>query len=432
MLISRPDDAGAITRLDPADSRGDGPVARPISRSPATTCPTSRRQSRRTRWPGCAPVARVAEEALLAWDGDRVSVAASCLLPQAENLSWSTWGWSCTRGTGATASAPGCWRRSTRPPAGTTGPDRARDGPGTARRRRPREAGYRYLRQPRSPARRDQLRSRCQLADRWRATRRRSPRRQARGRLLAGAVARRSTRRAASIDVAALQGRLMLDAPTGDLAVEQSSTTSTGYAARGDRTGSRPPLLLDGGAARRDRPDRRPHQTVVRADRDSHARQRVPIVSRTAEVGGLGLIGEVGRPCVRTGARAGAARHRRVERRGEHPHARGQRDSRLPAGGRLVGLQLRCRPQSPQPGDADSDAAGIEAEQRRCAGGSPARSPAGWRYWPVSIGGERAMLTGKAGRDAGSPSSRLTSTRRMSVTLAGPRDAGATITCSPL
>ncbi|WP_428995031.1 GNAT family N-acetyltransferase [Kribbella qitaiheensis] len=140
-------------------------------------------------------------------------------------------------------------------------------------------------------------------------------------------------------DIAALQSRLTLDAPTGNLAVEQQ-LYDTERVRRQEATevGPRPPLLLNGSPTRRHRPNRRPHQTVIRIERPhprpptSHNRRARPPrpPPRAAR--------EVGQPRAHKGPRASAAPHRRLERRGQHPHASGQRTTRLPPGRHLANL----------------------------------------------------------------------------------------------
>ena len=111
-----------ITRLDPADSAAmsrwyDLMVA--VTRHDVPDFPTPSRQENTARFEHPWPT--LTEEALLAWDGDRVVGAASYLMPQAVNMSMLYLELIVHRSTGAAASAPGCWRMSTRPPDGTTG-----------------------------------------------------------------------------------------------------------------------------------------------------------------------------------------------------------------------------------------------------------------------------------------------------------------------
>jgi GNAT superfamily N-acetyltransferase len=77
-----------VMRLDPADSVAmarwyDLMVA--VTRHDLPDCPAPSRREHLARFQHPWPT--VAEEAVLAWDGDRVVGAASCLLPQTENLS---------------------------------------------------------------------------------------------------------------------------------------------------------------------------------------------------------------------------------------------------------------------------------------------------------------------------------------------------------
>ena len=75
-----------ITQLDPADSVAMGQwydLMVAVTRHDLPDFPTPSRQEHTARFEHPWPT--VTEEALLAWDGERVVGAASYLLPQAEN-----------------------------------------------------------------------------------------------------------------------------------------------------------------------------------------------------------------------------------------------------------------------------------------------------------------------------------------------------------
>lgn len=77
-----------ITQLDPADSVAMGrsyDLMVAVTRHDLPDFPTPSRQEHSARFEHPWPT--FAEEALLAWDGDRVVGAASYLLPRTENLS---------------------------------------------------------------------------------------------------------------------------------------------------------------------------------------------------------------------------------------------------------------------------------------------------------------------------------------------------------
>src|SRR4051794_19822250 len=77
-----------ITRLDPADSVAMGQwydLAAAVTRHDLPDFPAPGRPEHLARFE--YPWPTLTEEALLAWDGDRVAGAASYQLPQAENLS---------------------------------------------------------------------------------------------------------------------------------------------------------------------------------------------------------------------------------------------------------------------------------------------------------------------------------------------------------
>ncbi|MFG1817002.1 GNAT family N-acetyltransferase [Kribbella sp. NPDC049174] len=282
-----------ITQLDPADSVAIGQwydVRVAVTRHDLPDFPTPSRQEHSARFEH--PLPTVTEEALLAWDGDRLVGAASYRLPQTENLSMVYLALIVhpqyrRRGIG-TRLLEEVYAAARRHRRSLIEIETVRALPGGVARD---EAGYRYLTNRAHQPGLSSIRSRCQIADgsggdeatvaeawthadgyslvQWRDT--------APGEIVG--------------DVAALQSRLMLDAPSGDLAVEQqvydaarvrgqeATELACGYrsystAARHDATGqivARTKLSFE-------------------ANDDTHARQRVTIVEPAHRGRRLGLI----------------------------------------------------------------------------------------------------------------------------------------------
>jgi GNAT superfamily N-acetyltransferase len=232
------------------------------------------------------------EEALLAWDGDRVVGAASYLLPQTENLSMVyleliVHPQHRCRGIG-TRLLEEVYAAARRHHRRLIEIQTVRALPGGVARD---EAGYRYLTNRVHQPGATSLRSRCQIADHSggdEAT-------LAEAWTHADGYSLVQWRDAAPEeileDVAALQSRLMLDAPTGDLAVEQQLYDA-------DRVRSQQATELGRGhrsystAARHDATGQIVARTKLsfEANDDTHARQRVTIVEPAHRGRRLGLI----------------------------------------------------------------------------------------------------------------------------------------------
>jgi GNAT superfamily N-acetyltransferase len=281
----RVDDAGVgIAQLDPGDSSA---MARwfelrvAVGRHDLPDFPVPGRREHLGRfeypWPG------LREEALLAWEGDRVVGAASYLLPQSENLGtlylevvvhpqYRRRG----IGTGLLEGVFAAARRDGRSLVEVEAV-RALSG-GVARD----EAGYRYLTKRGYRPGVTNIRSRCEVADQsetWRP---------ADGYSL---VQWRDVVPDEIIeDFAALQSRLMVDAPTGDLAVEQEVYDA-------DRVRRQEATQLGRGhrsystAARHDATGQIVACTKLsfESDDDACARQRVTIVEPAHRGRALGL-----------------------------------------------------------------------------------------------------------------------------------------------
>lgn len=282
-----------ITRLDPADSVAMGrwyDLMVAVTRHDLPDFPALSRQEHAARfehpWPASI------EEALLAWDGDRVVGAASYLLPQAENLSMVyleliVHPQRRRRGIG-TRLLEEVYAAARRHHRSLIEVETVRALPGGVARD---EAGYRYLTNRAHQPGMTSIRSRCQIADH-------SPAHEA---TLAEAwthadgyslVRWRDVVPEEFIeDVAALQGRLMLDAPTGDLAVEPEVYDA-------DRVRGQEATQLGRGhrwystAARHDATGQIVARTKLsfEANDGTHARQRVTIVEPAHRGRRLGLI----------------------------------------------------------------------------------------------------------------------------------------------
>jgi GNAT superfamily N-acetyltransferase len=282
-----------IAQLDPADSVAMGQwydqmVA--VTRHDLPDFPTPSRQEHTARFEH--PWPRLAEEALLAWDADRVVGVASYLLPQTENLSLVYLELIVhprhrRHGIG-TRLLEEVYAAARRHHRSLIEIQTVRALPGGVARD---EAGYRYLTSRAHQPGLTSIRSRCHLADHSigdEAT-------LAEAWTHADGYTLVQWRDAAPEeiidDVAALQSRLMLDAPTGDLAVEQQRYNA-------DRVRGQEATELGRGhrsystAARH----RATGQIVARtklsfeASEDTHARQRVTIVEPAHRGRRLGLI----------------------------------------------------------------------------------------------------------------------------------------------
>jgi GNAT superfamily N-acetyltransferase len=278
----------AIAQLDPDDSVAMGQwyeLVVAAARHDVPDSPVPSRQEHMARFE--CPLPAMIEEALLTRDGERVVGAASCLLPQTENLGMVYLELIVhpeyrRRGIGSRLleEVYAVARRHQRSlievqtvralPGGV-----ARDG-----------AGYRYLTNRAHQPGMTSIRSRCQIADDLEGDEALS---HADGYSLV--QWRDAVPEEIVEDVAALQSRLMLDAPTGELAVEQQvydvervrrqEATELG---RGHRSYST--------AARHDATGQIVARTKLafEADDDTHARQRVTIVEPAHRGQRLGLV----------------------------------------------------------------------------------------------------------------------------------------------
>jgi GNAT superfamily N-acetyltransferase len=282
-----------ITQLDPADSVAMGQwydLMVAVTRHDLPDLPTLSRQEHTARFEHPWPT--VTEEALLAWDGDRVVGAASYLLPRAENLSMVyleliVHPQHRRRGIG-TWLLEEVYAAARRHHRSLIEIETVRALPGGVARD---EAGYRYLTNRAHQPGVTSIRSRCQIAD------------HSGGDEAALAEAwthadgyslvqwRDAVPEEIIEDVAALQSRLMLDAPTGDLAVEQELYDA-------DRVRGQEATQLGRGhrwystAARHDATGQIVARTKLsfEANDDTHARQRVTIVEPAHRGRRLGLI----------------------------------------------------------------------------------------------------------------------------------------------
>jgi GNAT superfamily N-acetyltransferase len=241
-----PDDAGmTIRRLDPADSVAMGrwyDLRVVVTRHDLPDFPIPGGREHMVRFDYPWPTST--EEALLAWDSDRVVGAASYLLPRAENSSvvhlelivdprYRRRGIGTRLLTEAYAAARGNQR-------GLLEIETVRALPAAVARD---EVGYRYLTHRGHQPSVTSIRSRCPIAD---------PSDAAEAALTeawthAGGYSLVRWRDAVPDeiigDVAALQNRLMLDAPTGDLTVEHVRYDADRLRTL-DPVGPRPPVVL--------------------------------------------------------------------------------------------------------------------------------------------------------------------------------------------
>lgn len=283
----------SITPLDPADSVAIGQwyeLMVAVTRQDVPDFPTLSRREHTARFEH--PMPAVTEEALLAWDGGRVVGAASYLLPQTENLSMVYLQLTVhpqyrRRGIGNRLLEE-VYAAARRQHRSLIEIETVRALPGGVARD---EAGYRYLTNRDHQPGATSIRPRCQVADHSggdEAT-------LAEARNHADGYSLVQWRDAVPEeileDVAALQSRLTLDAPTGDLAAEQvlydtdrvrrQEATELG---RGHRSYST--------AARHDATGQIVARTKLsfEANDNTHARQRVTIVEPAHRGRRLGLI----------------------------------------------------------------------------------------------------------------------------------------------
>lgn len=276
-----------IAQLDPADSAAMGrwyDLRVAVSRHDLPDFPAPSRQEHTARFE--YPLPALAEEALLARDGDRVVGAASYLLPQTENLSTAYLELIVhpqyrRRGIG-TELLEEVFAAARRQHRSLIEIETVRALPGGVVRD---EAGYRYLTNRGHQPGMTSIRSRCQIAD---SEGDEAPT-QADGYSLV--QWRDAVPDEIIEDVAALQSRLLLDAPSGDLTVEQEvydaarvrgqEATELG---RGHRAYST--------AARHDATGQIVARTKVAFEgtEAAHARQRITIVEPAHRGRRLGLV----------------------------------------------------------------------------------------------------------------------------------------------
>jgi GNAT superfamily N-acetyltransferase len=282
-----------IMQLDPADSVAMGrwyDLMVAVTRHDLPDFPTPSRREHAARFEHPWPA--LTEEALLSWDGDRVVAAASYVLPQTENLSMVYLDLivhpqhRC--GGIGTALLEEVYAAARRHHRGLIEIEAVRALPGGVARD---EAGYRYLTDRAHRPGATSIRSRCRIADD-------SPGHEA---TLAEAWThadgyslvrwRDAVPEEIIGDVAALQGRLMVDAPTGDLVVEQALYDA-------DRVRGEEAAQLGRGyhwystAARHDATGQIVARTKLsfEANDDTHGRQRVTIVEPAHRGRRLGVI----------------------------------------------------------------------------------------------------------------------------------------------
>jgi GNAT superfamily N-acetyltransferase len=282
-----------ITRLDPADSVAMGQwydLMVAVTRHDLPDFPTPSRPEHTARFEHPWPT--LAEEALLVRDGDEVVGAAAYLLPQAENVSMVyleliVHPQHRHRGVG-TKLLEEVYAAARRHHRSLIEIQTVRTLPGGVARD---EAGYRYLTNRAHRPGVTNIRSRCQIADQSgddEAT-------LAEAWTHAAGYSLVQWRDAVPDefieDVAALQSRLMLDVPTGDLAVERKSYDA-------DRLREQEATQLGRGyhwystAARHDATGQIVARTKLALESNDHvhARQRVTIVEPAHRGRRLGLI----------------------------------------------------------------------------------------------------------------------------------------------
>lgn len=282
-----------ITQLDPADSGAMGQwydLMVAVARNDLPDSPTPSRREHAARFE--RPLPTMAEEALLAWDGDRVVGAASYRLPHAENLGMVyleliVHPQHRRRGIGTRlleevyASARRHHRSLIEVQTVRALPD------GVARD----EAGYRYLTNRAHRPGANSIRSRCQLSGHSGGDQATLDEARTHADGYSLVQWRDAVPEEIIDDVAALQSRLMLDAPNGDLAVEQQVYDA-------DRVRGQESTELDRGhrwystAARHDATGQIVARTKLSFERDddTHARQRITIVEPAHRGRRLGLL----------------------------------------------------------------------------------------------------------------------------------------------
>jgi GNAT superfamily N-acetyltransferase len=277
-----------IGQVDPADSVAmdrwyDLRVA--VARHDLPDLPAPGRRDHLARfahpWPASA------EEALLAWDGDRVTGAASFVLPQAENrstlhLELIVHPRHRRRGVG-TRLLEEVYAAARRHHRSLIEIETVRALPGGPARD---EAGYRYLIDRAHRPGATSIRSRCRIAGRPAASEAWTP---ADGYSLVRW--RDAVPEEIIEDVAALQSRLMLDAPTGDLVVERQRYDA-GRLRRQEATQLGRGYRWYSTAARHDATGQIVARTKLafETEDDTHARQRITIVEPAHRGRRLGLI----------------------------------------------------------------------------------------------------------------------------------------------
>lgn len=291
---ARRNDAGmTITHLDPADSAAMElwyDLVVEATRHDVPDLPTPSRREHAARFDHPWPAST--EEALLAWDGDRVVGAASYLLTEAENrstvyLDLVVHPQYRRRGIG-TSLLDAVHPAARRHHRSAIEVQTVRAVPGGVARD---EAGYRYLTNRAHRPGSTSIRSRCQLAEHPEVDEATLAEAWTHADGYSFVQWRDVVPEELLKDVAALQSRLMLDAPTGDLAVEQQvydvnrvrnqEATELG---RGHHSYST--------AARHDATGQIVARTKLafEADDDAHARQRVTIVEPAHRGHRLGLL----------------------------------------------------------------------------------------------------------------------------------------------
>jgi GNAT superfamily N-acetyltransferase/RimJ/RimL family protein N-acetyltransferase len=282
-----------ITQLDPADSVAMGgwyELMVAVTRHDLPDFPTPSRQEHTARFEHPWPA--LTEEALLAWDGDRVVGAASYLLPQAENLSMVyleliVHPQHRRRGIG-TRLLEEVYAAARRHHRSLIEIETVRALPGGVARD---DAGYRYLTNRAHQPGVTSIRSRYQIADHSGGDEATLAEAWTHADGYSLVQWRDAVPEEIIEDVAALQSRLMLDAPTGDLAVEQELYDA-------DRVRGQEATQLGRGhrwystAARHDATGQIVARTKLsfEANDDTHARQRVTIVEPAHRGRRLGLI----------------------------------------------------------------------------------------------------------------------------------------------
>jgi GNAT superfamily N-acetyltransferase len=261
-----------------------------VTRHDLPDFPTPSRREHTARF--AHPWPTLTEEALLAWDGDRVVGAASYLLPQKENLSTVyleliVHPQHRRRGIG-TRLLQEVYAAARRHHRSLIEIETVRGLPGGVARD---EAGYRYLANRAHQPGVTNIRSRCRITDQSGGDEATLAEAWTHADGYSLAHWRDAVPEEIIEDFAALQSRLLLDAPTGDLAVEQELYDA-------DRVRRQEATQLGRGhhsystAARHDATGQIVACTKLsfEANGDTHARQRVTIVEPAHRGRRLGLI----------------------------------------------------------------------------------------------------------------------------------------------